>query len=357
MRRWLAVTGIVAMATMSGVASSANAASPQPASTLFARATRVGDELALLGQSSGPFGLPRGLRVSELRFTNHDGYAISVVAYGQTVALSVSSHARRRGRPAARSSTTTYLAHGKVTPTSIQASFADRGRIAVRFRPTGRKIRASGKAGCNRPSADVIADLGLFVGALRFHGEGAYTSVEAHRVHGGSVHLAALVGCLVGSPSQRDALSPTSVLPAFGVVAHLHRAGAAPPEVPTHPSRGPKRTTLFADLKLPLSRTMFGAQVRGEGRPRFLAVKESSEGSIATIRIANALGSPPAFTFESTLAGATVAPPLPFHGQGDLVQGLGAAKSWIGSLDVSFLGAPRFPLTGEPFRAQLVQSW
>jgi hypothetical protein len=333
-------------AILSVFASGAAAADAPLALTLLARVAQPRDELALLGQSSGPFGLSRSDRASELKFTNRDGYQFTVVAFGQVIALSVSNGRENLSADAVgRFSTTTYLTHGKVTPTSIEASFGERGRIELHFQPSGREIRASRHAGCHRPSGSTIAQLGLFVGELRFRGEGGYTSAEAHRVHGGTVNLAALVSC-----------RPGGKLPGLPGSA-AGRADFASPAVQTHPSRGPKRTTLLASLRLPLSRTVFGVRLGGTGPARFLAAEEASEGQIGLIRLAGSSAPQSAFTFDDPLANAAVAPPPPFTGKGVFQQGIGEAENWTGSLAVSFLGAPGVPLTGPSFSARLAQSW
>jgi hypothetical protein len=113
---------------------------------------------------------------------------------------------------------------------------------------------------------------------------------------------------------------------------------------------------LIADDKLPLSRTLFWAQLRG-ARTRFLALDERSEGRIGVIRMVIANGPQSAFSFDDPLASAAVAPPAPFSGKGAFQHGPGSEKSWTGSLAVSFLGAPGVPLTGLPFRTQLLQGW
>src|ERR1044072_8884280 len=79
-----------------------------------------------------------------------------------------------------------YLAHGKATPTSIEASFGDLGRISLRLRPSGRELHATRRAGCKRPHGLPIARIGLFVGELRFRGEDGYNSARAPRGHRGS---------------------------------------------------------------------------------------------------------------------------------------------------------------------------
>lgn len=161
----------LALVTVLLCAQPAVAKSSPSAPALLVGVSQLNDELALLGQGSSTLGMSRNRALSELRFENSDGYTISVVAFGQTVALSVThAHGQRQGHSPA--STTTYLAHGKVTPTSIAASFGDRGRIAVRFQPSGRKVRPTRKAGCKISGDGVIARLGVFAGELSFRGEG-----------------------------------------------------------------------------------------------------------------------------------------------------------------------------------------
>lgn len=358
----LAIAAVAAI--LSVLAPSAASAAAPLAPTHFARATQPRDELALLGQSSGPFGLSRRDRALELKFTNHDGYQLTVAAFGQVVALSVGNGREDLSEKAVgRFSTTTYLAHGRATPTSIHASFGDRGRIDLHFRPSGRAIRASRHAGCRRPSRNVIAQLGLFVGELRFRGEGGYTSAEAHRIHGGTVDVATLASCRPGGklPGLNSASAPPKASPApsapLAGSRRYAKADSPGPAVQTHPSHGPKRTTLFASLKLPLSRTVFGVREGGTGPVRFLAAEEGSEGRLGIVRLAGVSAPRSAFSFDDALANAAVAPPAPFSGKGVFQQGIGQAESWTGSLAVSFLGAPGVSLTGSSFRARLSQSW
>jgi len=357
---------LAAVATMAALGVSApDVVAATPSAALLARIAQPGEELGLLGQSGIPFGTSRKETAAELKFTNRDGFRFTVVAFGQTVALSVGNGREDlRHRLTGRSSTTTYLAHGKATPTSIQASFGDRGRIALRFHANGRELHASRHAGCRRPSHDLVARFGVFVGELRFRGEGGYTSAEAHRIHGGSVDTAALVACrpsanLPGlgglSTSPRPAPTPGPAVREAG--PRRHGAEATSPAVPTHPSHRPKRTTLLASLKLPLSRAVFAARMTDEGSARFLAAEELTEGRIGILRLAGVSSPSPTFGFDDTLANAAVAPPAPFSGKGVFQQGTQGVESWTGSLAVSFLGAPKVPLTGSSFTTRLTQSW
>jgi hypothetical protein len=360
MKARLACACLVLAAVLLG-AQPAAAKPSRSAPALLVGASQLNDELALLGQGSSTFGPPGNRVLSELRFENSDGYTISVVAFGQTVALSVThAHGRRKGHGPA--STTTYLAHGKVTPMSIAASFGDRGRIEVRFRPSGRDVWATHKAGCKRSGNGIIARFGVFAGELSFRGEGGFTSAEVHRVSGRSVDFDALVACLFGAtPRDQQAVFPAPKLPwglhLPGADPGLRQATPATPGVRTHPSVGPKPTTLLADLKTPLTQTVFAAQVRGRGQVHFQAFEAASEGSIGVIRFVKAQAGPSAFSVDDILSSAAVRPPAPFSGTGAYRQGPGNTKSWTGSLAVSFLGAPHASLTGSPFIARLGRGW
>lgn len=309
----------------------ADAAAAKPAQSLLAGAAPAGHGLALLGRrASGRSALSP--RFFEIRFRNQDGYTIVVLAYRQIVALTV-IHRDGKTRP----STATYLAHGRVTRRSIEASFGDRGRISLRFRPTGRALHASARAGCTNTSHRVVADLGLFVGGLRFDGEGGYTSVNVHRVHGGEVNLLALLRCLRGA-------RPPEPLAAAATV----------PEVETHPSPARhERAVLLVNNKLPLSRVVFAAVARQGEDTRFLAIQAVSEGQVGIVRFVAIAGPPSTFAIDDAFSRAVVAPPPPFSGRAVLAHGPGSEKSWGGPLAVSFLGAPRVPLTGPPFDVRL----
>jgi len=349
-----AAIAILAAAVALLAAAPVSAAGSPSAPELLAGASRLNDELTLLGRGSRGLGLPPSHPLQEFRFENRDGFTIAVFAFEQTIALSVIRDRGRRSRN--RVSTTTYLAHGEVTPTSITASFGDRGRIAVRFRPSGRDIRATRKAGCRRPGGGTLARLGVFAGTLRFLGEGGYTSAEVHRARGRSVDLEALIACLRGSLPRRQAILPPGSPPDLHALA-LAATKQGTPSVPTNPSTGPKVTTLLANSKAPLSRTIFGARVKGHGKVHFVAVDVASEGSIGILRVILVRGPSSTFDFDDTLARAAISPPAPFSGVGRLAHGSGDAKSWTGSLAVSFLGAPHVPLTGSPFSTGLARSW
>jgi hypothetical protein len=349
MRRLAAIAAALACAALLCASPLAVAATPSE-SRLAAAASRANRGLELLGRVSAPLGLPRNSSIAVLKLENRDGYEIFVVAFGQTVALTVS----RAGDPSA---VTVYLAHGRVTPVSIRASFAERGRIGLRLRSSAQALRLPRRPGCALPGGIVVGRTGVYVGELSFQGEGGYTSARVHRVKGTSIDLGALSSCLGGlGRKQRRAALPPARFPGLRTATADGRA-PAPPGVPTHPSTGPKPTALVADAKLPLVRTVFAARARGSSRPRFLATEEASEGPLGVVRYAFVPGPRAAFAFDGPLSLAGVTPPPPFSGTATFQHGPRATKSWTGSLAVSFLGAPDVPLTGSSFKAQLTRGW
>jgi hypothetical protein len=347
-----AIAGVVLVVAAALVCASP-AAAASPASPLLPAGP------ALLKQGATPFAVPHTGPLAVLSFRNHDGYTIAVTAFEQTVSLSVTREGHDPARPA---STTTYLAHGAVTPSSIRASFADRGRIDVRFRPGGAALRAKPGSGCGARHG-VIARLGRFVGDIRFQGEGGYTSAHVHRARGGTIDIAALFSCALagvasGGHGAKAAAALRAGLAASGDgAAGARLLGSTAPGTGTDPGAGPRSTTLLADRKLPLGRTIFSAERSGSGPALFLAVDERSEGSIAIVHHALVPGPASAFSFAASLDSAAVSPPAPFSGTGSFRVGPDGAKSWEGSLAASFPGAADVPLAGPSFKPLLARSW
>ena len=251
MRRRRIACGLLALAALSCAAAPAAAAQPPPsAAQLYAGVARLSERLALMGQGSSSLGLPRGRALSELRFENRDGYTISVTrlradgrAGRQPRAVPPQGRGERRHRVRERVQETTYLAHGRVTPRSIEASFGDRGRIAVRF-----QLRAAGRSTpAARPAASGRT-------ARRSPTWAPSTASCASAARGASPRSTPTAS--PGARSTWERFSPacsasrrraTRALPRAdaplgirlpGLVA---RAAAAPsvPAVPTHPSSGP----------------------------------------------------------------------------------------------------------------------
>lgn len=326
--RWALLTGAAALLCAPGAAAAAPALPAPLAAALPAPLGLPGVAPVLRG--AGPSlpqtGFPS--RALELHFRNRDGYGITAAGVGQTVLLAVS-----KGR---LPSTTTYLAHGKVGANSITAQFADLGRIAVRFRPSGRVRRSAD--GCRRR---IVARFGAFVGELSFNGEGGYTSAHIHRAKGVLLTPPAHAVCRRAKPWRHRASASAA------------GRGAAGP-------RAEEKTTSFlADWKQPLARTVFGAVTLGFGLriTLFVGVSQASEGSIAVVREALAIARPSSFLVDDTLSSASVSPPPPFSGSGSFQHNADGTTSWTGSLAASFPGAPDVPLTGSQFTTELTREW
>lgn len=355
MRTLAAIVGLAAVGLACAPAATAAADGTASPRALLAGVAQLDDQLALLGSSSDA-GRSDEEDLLAIRFVNHDGYTFRLFAFGQTVVLSVIRRDRKT-----RPSSTTYLARGAVTSSSIEASFADRGRVSLRFRPSRRPARATRRVRCTKSGNPVAAHLGLFVGTLRFRGEGGYTSAKVHRVHGGSLDPAAFVACQIETraPTQ-SAPSPAGLQPS-GLATlrnYVEDFGKDPPEIPgvdTQPSEREETTALIAHRKTPLTRTVFVALSRGQGQARFLALDAGVDGSVGILRFVSVPAPAAAFRAEDTLSGAFVRPPAPFSGTALFQHGSGREKSFAGPLAVSFLGAPGVPLADSSFETLLLR--
>lgn len=266
---------------------------------------------------------------SDLQFqlTTGDGYRLTVGGYNATAAITVARPGRSRGGKAWSS----YVARGKVSPTAINASFGALGQVDMRFRQSGRVTYGKRHQHCLGADRYRIRP-GVFVGSLRFHGEGGYVSAKVHRVKG-KVVTPRILRCF-------DSLFEE--LEGGGVG---HRGG-----------NHHKVTRLSSFVRSGLTAMYFGASERG-GRAGYLAEMEQTVGSLGIFRGVAVRASPSTFAFDNALSLAGVTPPPPFSGSGSFQRGPEGAKSWTGSLAVSFLGAPNVSLTDPRFKTQLTRSW
>jgi hypothetical protein len=258
------------------------------------------------------------------------GYRIEVGGYDTTAFVSAS---RSVGTPRRLEATSTYIARGKVSTTSMKASFGSLGHVSLRFHPTGPATRTRPRRHCLGPDHYTIRP-GVFVGTVRFRGENGYATAEAHRVKGKSVTPPELV-CF-------DSID--SILREFGL---------------GNPSKKkkPKVTRLRAGWREAV-RAVFLEASRKRDKATFVAAREVTEGKLAIYRSAYVKAPAATFGAQSSLSQATFKPPAPFSGAGlfrrDPQSG---AKLWSGSLAVSFPGEPDVPLTGPQFKTQLTRSW
>lgn len=256
--------------------------------------------------------------------TGAHGYSIAVEARGSTATITV-SHRHTMA-------TTTYIARAKVSATAVRADFAGLGRVAVRFHPSGKVTTSKPERGCKGPDR-FTSRLGLFRGEFDFDGEGGYTSAHVHRARG-----------TVTSPLSLNCSATPLKPPRHAATLHAKRRHA-------------KIAYLQAEAKSALGGTAFIAATARGRKAIYFATSEQSEGQVAVSRIAFALASPLTFVFDNALSTAGVTPPVPFSGTATFQHNPDGAKSWAGSLAVSFPGAENVSLTGPQFTTHLTASW
>jgi hypothetical protein len=269
---------------------------------------------------------------SRFELETRQGYDLSVIGVDDIVGIVVTRHRRSgsdRGPSRSRgAAVSAYVARGTVTRRRVEASFGRFGRIAMRFRPSGRVAKPTPRRRCEG-SRRYASQPGIFVGRIRFAGEGNYVTVRAHRAKG-RIQSPLRGRCRRGrirTPGQRYA-RPAEGAPSFPF------------------------SVLQAGWREPLAATEFLALQIGEGT-LYLAVTEESLGSMAVVRYAFAIAPSRSFVRNEALTSATLRPPRPFVRSGSYAAAPNGAKSWAGRLAVSFPGAPRVPLAGPQFWVDL----
>jgi hypothetical protein len=272
----------------------------------------------------------------ESRFTlkAQHGYTITVVGEGDIVVVEVSrplSHGKRNLLEELlgfKQSVTAYVARGTVTERRIAASFGKFGKVDVRFRPKGQVLESGPRRRC-RGADHFTSRLGVFLGGVRFSGEGGYVAVRSHRARG-----------RIRSPLHLDCSSP----PRRGPDRRARPVRGGPSFIPTVLAASRRHGISSLELfTLRVGKTTL-----------FAAINEESLGSMARMRFALATApSKKSLVYNDALTRATITPPKPFHGTGTYSAASDGATTWTGPLTVSFPGAPRLPLTGAEFKATL----
>jgi hypothetical protein len=238
-------------------------------------------------------------------------YGVGVSTFGSSVSLVVfQEHSKGIGE-------TLYMARGVATPDRLQATFGKLGKVKMRFQEHSAHRVCHGTLGLTQHK-------GLFVGNLRFRGEGGYVSIHLHRAVGGILEPAGRCP----RPRRRH--------------VHHHGGGsilfASPSALVAQAREGVDATQVLALEFL--------------GVAGVLATHEESRGKLAIIR--NALVyTHPAFRVNEAATSAKLAPPAPFHGTGRYRAAPDGSYTWTGDLSVNLPGAPRFPLTGPQYKILL----
>jgi hypothetical protein len=218
-----------------------------------------------------------------------------------------------------------YRAPAKVTRHHLKADLGEFGRINLRFHPGSQRRSATSEARKAPRSGALINQLenqalgcgvlfdsrshGRFKGTIRFHGEGDYTRIRAHKAAG------------FVAPAQTDC---SEVNLGHGVALD---AGSGQVRFEADHFRGHSNQALF------------------------VARQRAWSGQVAINRTALAGGNRSSFTYGFKPQRARVTP----RRRGAIAGSAHFAPTtgWTGSLSASFPGAPHVPLTGPEFSARL----
>ena len=182
-------------------------------------------------------------------------------------------------------SLSSYIARREPGDGAIRATFGDLGAIAMRFRPSGAVTHSKPQKGCVGADRYTIHH-GVFVGSLRFRGEGGYVSVKAHRVAG-------------------ESRTPLS----------LDCGGSrAPGRALSADADGPPIFRFEAGFRSGTLAEFFYASEEGAHPAQFVASVEQTVGRLAIHRLALARGRPRSFAADDALSFATLAPTGPVRG-------------------------------------------
>jgi hypothetical protein len=246
-----------------------------------------------------------------------DHYRVGVMTFGSAVVLIVAN-----GSPAKGLTEAVYLARGVATPERLQATFGKFGRVSMRFRESRHRPWFGKRRRC-RGADRLVRRRGVFVGNLRFRGEGGYVSVRAHRAKGVIKTVAAK--CERPRRRARASAGESAEMPVAGLFAADRK--------------GVDLTNLLA--------------LRVFHRRLYLASHQESRGRLAIVELAFVREDGGRFAVNEELTGARISPPRPFHGTGRYSAAPDGTTTWDGNLSVNFPGAPRFPLTGPQFEVLL----
>jgi hypothetical protein len=216
-----------------------------------------------------------------------------------------------------------YAVRGRASMRRIEANFGKLGRVSVRLRTKKMRRSPPGKD-CTGKVATTRS--GVFVGTIRFRGEGGYTVVDARRARGRA--SSGVRETCPFSPFSRNHPAPASA-------GRRH-----PPELITF---GPRRdfTARAPSGSTGLKRVLFeGGTVEQRGR-------------ISIFRFASVVGGQASYAFADNLSTATVRPPSPFEGEATFQREGRGRTSWSGMLSVSLPGRDHVRLAGPRFTARL----
>lgn len=279
------------------------------------------------------YGPVRRRTVAKFSVAASNGYTLVAERFDRRLTVEL-----RRGDTVA---TYEVLAEGPSGGSRVAAAIPGLLDIDVRFHARGPVDVSPQSPPC---SPNVTRHMrGVFVGRVRFFGEMGYTEAQASRARGSLNHR-------VRSPcwsSSREAAS----LSRRGRTIRTIELGAEESKILRRldfgVAKGPE--PLFAPLDYDNSgHRYFYAELFENGYQIDISRKVEVKGA-----------APGTFAVDSALTSATVRPPWPFRGAGQLEQESPSIlleppdPLWTGDLTVSFPGAPEVPLIGPGLKASL----
>lgn len=253
-------------------------------------------------------------RESQLTVKGTQGFQITIERIAGRVELTASDG----------STSAIYVVHTTETPAEgIKATFPGRGKVSVRFDPSGRTQRWPGVCGGRAP----IRQSGVFRGVIRFEGEQGFTRIVIGHARGFAYR------------SFKESCKGSK----------QGGSGATPIYSLTERAKSHGQTTVFAATK-----STEGSAFAGSSH-YFVSQWKRRHGMIS---IKTAFASTRSDTFAITGSpaqpeSATVTPPSPFSGTANFHASPGELAEWKGTLAVDMPGVEPVRLTGPLFRPEL----
>lgn len=260
----------------------------------------------------------RAEAASSLSLPASKGFSATIEGAGRTVELTLSN-----GRSGA-----TYTVPGRAWRGGVKAGFGNLGRVAVRFKPSGRvKVETPPQRCRGKPRT---IRFGTYVGVVRFTGERGYSRVRARRAQGTS-STSPRWRCKTRRGARRRAAASLAGDESAALEVATRNKGLVLSAVASPPIFGVRLTIASAALR----------ERRGKMRiARFALVFMPGK----------------RFTFDGRLATATLQPPEPFTGSATYERQPDGSATWTGDLRVSLPGTDDVALTGERFTTVKLRS-
>jgi len=225
----------------------------------------------------------------------------------------------------------------------IRARFPSLGRVSLRFEPSGKRRVHRGSSRCRGRRG--VREEGTFRGTVSLEGEDGYFRAKAHSGEGILDRSFRRVCKTRGDVYPGDLVRPLWSYVASGFSFKFSSIGGTVALLYAVADEGGRYIGIRA--------------AHYEGAPPGAEIQLQTlewRSGMAIGRLAYLEGGAPG-TLTTSMPGvhpafATLAPPSPFHGEGDFYENSATSHSWTGTLGVSLPGLD-LPLTGEEFKTSL----